>query len=244
MHGDSNAIEGVFGSRVPLPPRIASLDELSTSSYDPELDQLGPRNNHGIDAVYVRLSSAGTSVQQLCVSTCTGIRESTITSPRQGSISKPDATLSAVSARSPRIHVNWSDVAALGSEAFRLRAITVPFDILPAITRNADVLDALMLNCPDFPTLFALVATCNTAKCAFERHSQGIIRAMLNRMPQELRYLTVALIGVNGSKIVNSDSIKTLMRIWLGLGSQPLTERLQVCASETLFFLFRLHQEP
>ena len=230
MRGDSIAHEAVHGSRVPLPPRVASLDEESTSSHDPEVDQLGVRlrDDHGTNAVYVRSSSAGTSVQQLYASTSTGIRNSTVIAPQQVSITKPTA---AFSGHSPRIHVKWSDVAALGSEAFRIKAIIVPFNVLPAIMKNADVLDALMLNCPDFPTLFAFVATCTTAKCAFERHSQGIIRAMLDRMPQELRYLTVALIGINGSKIVNPESVRALMETWLGLGSKPLTKRLRACAS-------------
>lgn len=229
MHGDFTVIERILRSRLPLPPRVASLEDEFTSSHDPEVNERGPRDDQGTEVVYVRPSGAATSVQQLCASTSTGIRNSTMLAPRQVSITKPDATISAVSTLSTRVHVKWSDVAALGSEAFRLRATTVPFDILPAIMKNADVTDALMLNCPDFQTLFALVATCTTAKNAFERHSQGIIKAMLNRMPQELRYLTVALIGINGSKIVDSDSIKTLMETWLGPGSKPLTERLQVC---------------
>ena len=93
---------------------------------------------------------------------------------------------------------------------------------------HVDVLDMLMLNCPDFPTLLALMASCKTAKRAFEQHSQGIIMAMLKTMPQELQYLTVALIGINGCNIETSYSIKRNMEIWLGKGPKPLSERLQV----------------
>ena len=93
---------------------------------------------------------------------------------------------------------------------------------------HVDILYVLMLNCPDFPTLLALVASCKTAKRAFNQHPQGIIKAMLDTMPQELQYLTVALIGINGCNISTSHSIKKNMEIWLGKGQKPLGERLQV----------------
>ena len=100
--------------------------------------------------------------------------------------------------------------------------------VLALIMEHEDILDILMLNCPDFPTLLALVASCKTAKRAFEQHPQGIIKAMLDTMPQELQYLTVALIGINGSNIPTSKSVKKNMEIWLGKRRKPLGRRLQV----------------
>ena len=233
----STTIEGAFGSRDPLPPRVASLDEELTISHDLEVDEMGPGEEQDTDVESSGPSGAATSVQQLSASTSTGNCNLTVSAPKQTSITELDATFSATLGL--KVHVKWSDVVTLGSEAFRLRAttkdpdVTVPFDILLAIMKNADIFDVLMLNCPDFPTLFVLVASCTTAKLTFERHSQGIIKAMLNRMPQELRFLTVALIGINGSQIASSVSIKTLMETWLGPGSKPLTKRLQVCAWDT-----------
>ena len=125
-------------------------------------------------------------------------------------------------------------MAAFGSEEVRPLSsldkpkISAARSVLALIMEHVDILDMLMLNCPDFPTLLALVASCKTAKRAFERHSQGIIKAMLETMPQELQYLTVALIGINGCNIETSYSIKRNMEIWLGKGPKPLSERLQV----------------
>lgn len=248
MRTRSTTIKGAFGSRDPLPPRVASLDEGPTSSHDAGVDELASRDEQDTDVESSGPSGAATSVQQLSAFTSNGNCNLTVSAPKQILITELDATFSATFGL--KVHVKWSDVAALGSEAFRLRATTkdpnvaVPFNILLAIMNNADIFDVLMLNCPDFPTLFALVASCTTAKLTFVRHSQGIIKAMLNRMPQELRFLTVALIGINGSQITSSVSILTLMKTWLGPGSKPLTKRLQVCALATHFFLFRLQSEP
>ena len=131
----------------------------------------------------------------------------------------------------------WSDVVAFGCEAVQGATTNptnndIPPSVFASIVEHRDILDALMLNCPDFPTLNALVASCRTAKLAFEQHPQGIIKAMLRTMPQEMENLTVALIGINGTQIGTSRSIKTNMEIWLGNGPKPLTERLQVCISE------------
>lgn len=56
---------------------------------------------------------------------------------------------------------------------------------------------------------------------------------MLRKMSQELRYLTVALIGINRYQIANSRSIKKLMETGLSLEPKPLTKRLQVCTIHT-----------
>lgn len=103
-----------------------------------------------------------------------------------------------------------------------------PPSVLALIIEHVDILDVLMRNCPDFGTLLALVTSCKTAKLSFESHPQGIIKAMLETMPQELQYLTVALIGINGCNIETSYSIRKNMEIWLGMGPKPLRERLQV----------------
>ena len=128
----------------------------------------------------------------------------------------------------------WSEVAAFGSKAFQSSSTTAnpndpaPRSALALIMEHVDILDMLMLNCPDFPTLLALVSSCKTAKRAFEQRPQGIIKAMLETMPQELQYLTVALIGINECNIGTSYSIKKNMEIWLGKRPKPLRQRLQV----------------
>lgn len=242
-------IDCAFGSRDPLPPRVASLDKEPTSSDDAEVVEISPGDEYDTNAKSLRLSGASNPVPQPSASMTSGICNSTAVAPQQKLTTRTSATFLAVPTLRLNTQARWSDVVALGSEAFRLQASTkepdvaMPYNILVAIMKNADVFDALMLNCPDFPTLFALVASCTKAKRTFERHSQGIIKAMLNRMPQELRYLTVALIGINGSPIDKWDSIKTLMETWLGLGPKPLTNRLQVCSSRTKSFLFRLPPE-
>ena len=128
-----------------------------------------------------------------------------------------------------------SDVADLFSEAVEPSSTTAKLEnpntsVLTLIMEHADILDLLMLNCPDFPTLFALITSCKTAKHAFEEHPQGIIKALLQTMPQELQYLTVALIGINGCNMKTSYSVKKNMQIWLGKGPKPLRKRLQVCS--------------
>ena len=126
------------------------------------------------------------------------------------------------------------EVAAFGSKAVQSSSTAAnlkdpaPRRVLALIMDHVDILDTLMLNCPDFPTLLALVASCKTAKRAFEHHPQGIIKAILEKMPQELQYLTVALIGILGCNVGTSYSIKKNMEIWLGKGPKPLRQRLQV----------------
>ena len=125
-------------------------------------------------------------------------------------------------------------MAAFDSKAVKSSSATAspkdpaPRSVLALIMEHVDILDVLMLNCPDFSTLLALMASCKTAKRAFEQHPQGIIKAMLKIMPSELRYLTIALIGINGCSIENAHSIKKNMVVWLGKGPKPLRERLQV----------------
>ena len=144
----------------------------------------------------------------------------------------------AVPRLSTRLHIShtkWSDLARLGSQkapATAKRRNVSSRSVLGYIMGHAHILDALMLNCPDFSTLFALVTSCQTAKRAFEHHPAGIIKAMLQTMPQELQYLTTALIGINGCPIGHSRFIRRHMEIWLGMGPKPLTDRLQVCSWE------------
>lgn len=211
-------IQCAFGSRDPLPPRVASLGVEPSIPSIGEIDKANPGDEHDTDVK--------------TLGTCTAI-----TSGLQPSASTP--------ASGPNNQRKWSHVVAFGSKeppakitTRRLKAAT-PYSVLLAITLIADLLDVLMLNCPDFPTLFALVATCTATKHAFERHSQGIIKAVLEKMPQELQYLTVALIGINGSQIDGSRSIRMLMETWLGMGPKPLSKRLQVCTSVASSFSFK-----
>ena len=238
-------IECAFGSRDPLPPRIASLDADYHNPPAIEVEEAKPKGVHHNRANHLGSPGDTTPALQTSASTSSGTCNSALVILQRGEAVGPSATTAAAPASAPSAHVKWSDVVDLGSEAFQPRAISspgdfavaMPYSILLTITKNADILDALLLNCPDFATLFALVASCHTAKNAFERHPQGIIKAMLGRMPQELQYLTVALIGMNGTQVGDSESIKTLMETWLGMGPKPLTERLQVGISGTSLFL-------
>ena len=151
----------------------------------------------------------------------------------------------------PYTSAKCSDTVALGSEGVQPETTAndgtdkIPRTILDSIMRDPDILHVLMSNCPDFSTLLALVTSCKAAQCAFEQYPQGIIKAMLSAMSQELRYLTVALIGINGSYAGSFRSIETLMETWLGRrakrgrGAKPgrtpklLEERLQVSILET-----------
>lgn len=261
-------MECAFGTRDPLPPRIASLDVEPTNA--PETGRTNPGDENDSDVKALGSCGATDSIPQPFASTKCGTCRSTVViqltpqsskakatnaeasshsvnqatnaEPSSHSVEQEDilpslgAPFSKVPVSGPNTRVKWSDVVTFGSEALQARATTTrslktkvakPFSILHSIIKHEDILDLLMLNCPDFPTLFALVVSCKATKQAFERHSQGIIRATLDKMPQELRHLTVALIGINGSRIEDSRSIKTLMKTWLGLGPKPLTARLR-----------------
>lgn len=183
-------IESAFGSRDPLPPRVASLDAetLDVHFFDSLVATNAPKDSAG---------------------------GATVASP---------------------ICPKWSEVAALGFKARQPSSPAAvpalrdpaPCSVLALIMKHMDLLDVLMLNCPDFPTLLALLYSCKTAKRVFDEHPQGIIKAVLRTMPQELQYLTVALIGINGCDIRTFDSTKKSMEIWLGKRPKPLSERLQV----------------
>ena len=103
--------------------------------------------------------------------------------------------------------------------------VVVSFSVLHAMMKVTDIIDVLMLNCPDFSTLFSLVVSCKTAKRTFEDHSQGIIKAMLERMPEELQHMTVALIAFNNSRTRNPRSIKWLMKTWLTIEPMPVMDQ-------------------
>ena len=135
----------------------------------------------------------------------------------------------------------WSDVVTYGPKLARPKSFAVnrKRNILTSIMEHADLLHALMLNCPDFPALFTLVTLCKTAKHAFEQHPQGVIKAILSKMPQELQHLTIALIGINGSGLWRKGAIKDLMETWLGNGPKPLAKRLQVRTSKSNLSPFR-----
>lgn len=234
---------GIFGSRDPLPPRIASLAVELTVTPTTKVDQISSEDERNNEVKSLGSSGAASPGVSPSASTSSGIRNSNVVTPQEDIVTEPSATLSAVPIPGAYTHVKWSDLAAFGSQAFQQRATTkdpevaMPYSIVATIIKYPDLLDALLLNCPDFPTLFALIASCKTVKRAFEQHSQGIIKAMLRPMPQELRYLTVALIGVNGSQIATSASIKMVMETWLGSGPKPLTKRLEVCTSSISSFI-------
>lgn len=193
-----------------------------------KIDKTSLEDEHDTEADYSGSFSATNSAPQQLGPTPPGTWYSPTVTAKERKFTGSNATFAVVPTYNPNTLLNWSDMVAFGSEAIQPPATTkgleadVPYSILVTIMKNEDILDALMLNCPDFPTPFALVASCKTAKCAFERLSQGIIKAMLRKMSQELRYLTVALIGINRYQIANSRSIKTLMETGLSLEPKPL----------------------
>ena len=248
-------IESAFGLRDPLPPRVASLDAGNTipsaeedndghllpikderNSLSPasppsindsnsESDSSSSNNNNNNNSDENSMNSNNTS----------NVHSNVNSNNNTYSIQPTHATgdFLAVSTSGTPICPKRSDVADLASEAVEPSSTTAKLEdpntsVLSLIMEHVDILDMLMLNCPDFPTLLALVASCKTAKRAFEEHPQGIIKAILETMPQELQYLTVALIGINGCNIETSYSIKKNMEIWLGKGPKPSRERLQV----------------
>ena len=203
-------IESAFGSREPLAPEIASMDVESAASPI-------ARFNHAPDNITTTIpTSSGTHDSIATSPSSAGKEPSAVPSP--GFITCPD----------------YSKVVAFGSKALQPKATRIcsptifPRNILSSILEHEDILYTLMLNCPNFATLFALVASCKKAKCAFEQHPHGIIKAILGTMSQELQHLTVALIEINGSRIGTSRSIKSNMEAWLGLDPKPRRNRLQV----------------
>ena len=111
------------------------------------------------------------------------------------------------------------------SKAENTPGVVVSFSILHAMMKVTDIFDVLMLNCPDFLTLFSLVVSCKSAERTFQDHSQGIIKAMLERMPEELQHMTVALIAFNNSPTRNPNSIKWLMQTWLTIEPMPVMDQ-------------------
>ena len=236
-------IECAFGSRDPLPPRIVSLDEDPTIYLAREVDDTSPRNEHDAETKSVASSGTATSALQPSGPTLSSTCSSTFVNPLERTATGLSAAPLNVPTDGTNAQVIRSKSVAFGPEAVQPRVsandpeIAMPSTILVKILKNVDILDVLMLNCPDFPTLFALVASCKAAKFSFENHSQGIIKSVLRRMPQELRYLTVALIEIDGSKIGKSKSIKKLMGTWLSTEPKPSTERLQVSITGTTLLL-------
>ena len=248
-------MESAFGLRDPLAPRIALLDVQSSTTEPPILLHEAaktfyktnsiPQSEHDNHVDHLPLSDEVTPVWQPPASTIPETRDSLFASTQGRAFTPPSETISetivtdssGVPSPSPSVSPKWSNAAALGVTAWETKTVTslensVPRSILISIMEHADILDALMLNCPDFPTLFALVASCRTAKRAFEQHPAGIIMATLKTMPEELQYLTVALIGINGNSLGTSGKIKAAMETWLGKGPKPLRKRLKVSISE------------
>ena len=109
-------------------------------------------------------------------------------------------------------------------EGVKTPALNPPFSILRAIMDASDVLDALMLNCSDFPSLFTLVVLCKAGKRAFEHNSQHIINAVLMNMPKEFRHLTLALIAFKNGRPGTKNSREKLMRTWLTTKPLPVMD--------------------
>ena len=216
-------IESAFGSRDPLAPEVASLDVESTASPTARATQTD--------------FAPAFSTTTTTIPTLSGTHDSIVTMTQDKIVISPTSAgkePSVVPAPGFSPCPDYSKVVAFGSKALqptatRNRLPTIsPRNILSSILEHEDILYTLMLNCPNFATLFALVTTCKKAKCAFEQHPHGIIKAMLDTMSQELQHLTVALMEINGTRLGTSRSIKSNMEAWLGLAPKPRKHRLEV----------------
>lgn len=206
-----------FGPRFPLPPKVASpschlknstnLESLVTNPKD----ELIPRLPNSLD---------------------------------QEPFLDPDSRLGLAYSAMVHTAVNWPMVVTLRSKTFQIKnifsaskkprvsgcenvktpGVITPFSILRAIMDSTDILDALMLNCPDFPTLFALVVSCKAGKKAFEHHPQRIINAVLMKLPTEFRHLTLALIAFKDGSVGTKKSVRKLMRTWLTTKPMPVMD--------------------
>lgn len=236
--------ESAFGPRSPLPPKVASpswelteslnLDSYatnpkakhdtgtrSTESFDDD-DSRAPRQPDAAKYGKNELERAtehfeetatphGTKATPTAVST-------TLNDSRDGQVSESKVQPRTTSS-------NSQGGQASGSKAENTTRTVEPFSILHAMMTVTDIFDILMLSCPDFSTLFSLVVSCKTAKKAFEDHSQGVIKAMLKRLPDELQHLTVALIAFNKFRARNPMSIRQLMQTWLSIDPMPVMDQ-------------------
>ena len=206
-----------FGPRFPLPPKVASPPWQLKNSADLESLVTSPK-----DELIPRLPK----------------------SLNQEIFRTPDSRLGLAYSAMVRTAVKWPMVVALRSKTFQIRnissaskktrvsecenvktpGVTTPLSILQAIMDATDILDVLMLNCPDFPTLFTLVILCKAAKNAFEHHAQRIVNAVLMKMPKEYRHLTLTLIAFKDGRVGNNKSVKKLMRTWLTTKPLPMMD--------------------
>ena len=192
--------EAAFGARFPLPPKVASPSGQLTEYPALESYATNPKRRH--DAKFQSTGSSSFDVYSL---------------PQQPENTlRDDRNLKCVTK-----HTEDATSPREGFQPVNVSGVAVPFSVLHAIIEETDILDVLLLNCPDFPTLFNLVASCSAAKNAFERHSQGIINAMLKKLPGELQYLTLALIAFNDFRPGSPESIRELMKTWLDVKLSP-----------------------
>ena len=247
-----------FGSRDPLPPNIASLSVRAMQRTTGE-DQAPHQCQHECkgkekakesepepepvdDALKPTCSSTSSVQPSEAASDQPENLQPSILSGQAGDSIEGGTTSTSISSSSQKMRILAAVPTGtlphpknkpLGTKTYSeaLRNVA-PRSILASVMGHADILDVLLLNCPDFTTLLALVTTCKTAKRAFEHHSQGIIKAMLSRMPQELQHLTIALIGINGAPAGDTREIRKLTGIWLGMGRKPLKKRLHVRTRE------------
>ena len=209
-----------FGPRFPLQPKVASPSwDVKTSA----------------DLISLVTSSKGELIPRLPKSLSQEIYW------RNG---RPDSKLRLAYSAFVHTAVKWPLVVAIHSKTFQIKnsfstlkksrvskcedvktpGLNTPFSILRAIMDATDILDALMLNCPDFPTLFTLVVLCKAGKKAFEHHSQHIINAVLMNMSKEYRHLTLALIAFKDARLGTSKTTNKLMRTWLTTEPMPVMD--------------------
>ena len=206
-----------FGPRFPMPPKVASPSWHLKNSADLESLVTSPKGEL-IPRLPKSLSQKvnGTADSRLGLAYSAFVHTA-VKSPVVVAIrSKTFQIKNAFSAlKKPRVS-ECQDVKAPG--------LNTPFSILRAIMDATDILDALMLNCSDFPSLFTLVVLCKAGKKAFEHNSQHIINAVLMNMPKEFRHLTLALIAFNNGRPGTKQSRKKLMRTWLTTKPMPVMD--------------------
>ena len=209
-----------FGPRFPLPPKVASPSwDVKTSADLKSLvtspkGELIPRLPTSLSREIYRRNGRPESRVGLAYYSFvdTAVKWPMVVAIR----SKTLQTKNAFSAlKKPRVS-KCEDVKTPG--------VNTPFGILRAIMDATDILDALMLNCPDFPTLFTLVVLCKAGKKAFEHHSQHIINAVLMNMSKEYRHLTLALIAFKNARLGTRKTTNELMRTWLTTEPMPVMD--------------------
>lgn len=161
---DQPCVNAAPSSRVPLVYKIHCVQESLPRTWiqhtfkSAKIDKTSLEDEHDTEADYSGSFGATNSAPQQLGPTPPGTWYSPTVTAKERKFTGSNATFAAVPTYNPNTLLNWSDVVAFGSEAIQPPATTkrleadVPHSILVTIITNKDILNALMPNCPDFPT--------------------------------------------------------------------------------------------